>query len=283
MKVLSPYCGAGGIDEGLKQAGIITTLAIDNDKDCIETMRLNHQCERITGKVSDYIKSLGKFDIVVGGPPCPHFSRANPNRTFDLCEVNNFWSIIDQCEPKYYLMENVQDMRTYLLRDHYLVDCADYGIPQNRKRCLFTNLHKPEFTHDKEGRLNKKKPWVGVKDVLKLLPNENYTVDMKFTGRNAKKLTRPVDRPIQTMTTVNNLRLVRKELFSKKYTGIPIDTQQGRQLTNDDYRILQGFPKSYKFYGSKQSIKRQICNAVPPPLIKIFFEQITKKIEIRKK
>ena len=64
MKVLSLYCGAGGVDQGLKQAGIKTTLAIDYVEDCCKTMKLNHDCEVICAKVSDYKDSLGDFDIV---------------------------------------------------------------------------------------------------------------------------------------------------------------------------------------------------------------------------
>lgn len=286
-KVLSLYCGAGGIDEGLKQAGIETTLAIDHEKDCIETMKLNHNCETITGKVSDYLESFNEFDIIVGGPPCPEFSRSNPNRTFDLCEVNTFWSIIAKCKPKYFLMENVQDMKTHLRKRHYLIDCADYGVPENRVRCLFTNLSQPEPTHDIDGGTismwgthNIRKKWVGVKDVLKLTDDEKYTVDMKFTGRNALMLTRPVSYPIQTITTIHNLRLVKNELFSKKHTGIPIDTKQGRELTNEEIAILQTFPKEYKFHGSKSSVKRQIANAVPPLVIKTFFQQLNPLQEV---
>lgn len=285
---ISLYCGAGGIDEGLKQAGIKTTLAIDSWKDACNTFKLNHpDCEVIHGKVIDYLESFSKADIIVGGPPCPEFSRCNPGRTFDLCEVSNFWHVVGKCKPDYYLMENVQDMKTYLKRKYYLVDSADYGVPQNRIRCLFTNLKQPEPTHDLDGQTvsmwgshNQRKKWVGVKDVLKLSPNERYTVDMKFTGRNAIMLTRSVDRPIQTITTANNLRLVENELFSKKHTGIPIDTKQGRGLTNEEFAILQSFPKEYKFVGSKQSIKKQIANAVPPLLIKTFFEQIIPRMEI---
>lgn len=287
MKVLSLYCGAGGIDEGLKQAGIKTTIAIDSWKDACITFKENHpNCEVINGKVSDNIESLPKADIIVGGPPCPEFSRANPERSFDLCEVNNFWKVIDHCKPKTYLMENVQDMRTYLRRKNYLVDCADYGVPQNRNRRIFTNLPLPEPTHSSDGGLvlglfsheiDPRKQWVGVKDVLELKEKERYTIDMKFTGRNALMLTREVSKPIQTITTANNLRLVENEIISKKYTGITIDTKQGRPLTNEEFAILQSFPKTYKFLGSKQSIKKQIANAVPPLLIKAFFLQVMNK------
>lgn len=284
MKVLSLYCGAGGLDEGLKQSGIKTTLAIDINKDACETMKLNHDCEVINGKVSDYKESLSGFDMVIGGPPCPNFSRANPNRTFNLCEVNLFWEIVEKNKPDYYLMENVQDMRTFLHRKHYLIDTADYGVPQNRIRCIFTNLSLPPPTHSENGDVdiyqNQKKKWIGVKDVLKLKENEKYTVFMKFTGRNAKLLTRSVSKPIQTITTFNALRFVEYEIKSKKYSNEKIDTKQGRLLTLEELVKLQGFPDDYKFTGTKKSKQIQIGNAVPPPLSHAFFKQIENPITV---
>jgi len=49
-------------------------------------------------------------------------------------------------------------------------------------------------------------------------------------------------------------------------------------LTNEEIAKLQGFPIDYKFHGSKQSIKTQIANAVPPAVIKAFFLQITQRL-----
>jgi len=279
--VLSLYCGAGGIDEGLRQSGIKTTLAIDIWKDASETFKLNHpDSEVITGKVSDYLESFSDFDIVVGGPPCPDFSRCNPNRKFNLCEVNNFWSVVDKIKPKFYLMENVQDMKTFLFKKHYLVDVADYGVAQNRLRCIFTNLELPKQTHQKYDNYNstlfnlEKKKWLGVKDVLNLQENEKYTISMNFLGRNAKELTRSVNQPIQTITTFDTFRLVENKIYSKKYHDQPINKKQGRKLRLDELKLLQGFNEKYVFTGTEKSQRKQIGNAVPPPLIKAFFSQI---------
>lgn len=281
MEIISPYCGAGGIDEGIKQAGFKTTIAIDINSDCCKTMKLNHDCEVIHGKVSDYLSSLPEKPFaIVGGPPCPEFSRANPKRTYDLCEVNNFWTIVSNLKPKYYLMENVYDMKKFVHRKQFLINCADYGVPQLRERRFFTNLPLPIPTYSIEGQTilargyDHRQHWVGVKDVLSLKDDELHIVDMKFTGRNSILLTRDVSTPAPTITTGNNLRFVSKMLFSKKYTGIPIDPKMGRALTNEELTILQGFPKDYKFHGSKSSVKIQIGNAVPPPVIKAFFEPL---------
>ena len=95
MRILSLYCGAGGIDEGLRQAGLTTTMAIDNNPICCKTMRLNHpDTEVICDAIAALEGSLGKYDMVVGGPPCPESSTANTGHSNDASEVNRFWRIV---------------------------------------------------------------------------------------------------------------------------------------------------------------------------------------------
>ena len=281
MKVLSLYSGAGGTDEGLKQAGIKTTLAIDIDKHCCNTMKLNHDCEVLQGEVSDYIDSFGKQDIVVGGPPCPQFSRANPRRKYDMTEIDNFWIIVKQTKPKYYLMENVEDMATYLHRHNFLLDSADYGVPQNRMRRFFTNLKQPNPTHQSYagylpfGMDGHPLPvWNAVADILKLNSDEKFIFDHKYTTRNMIELTRDVSKPCFTITTNHSIKLVDTRLYSEKYTGIKIPPGIGRPLTNKEAAKIQSFPDDYKFAGGIWSVRRQIGNAVPPPIIKAFFQDI---------
>jgi DNA (cytosine-5)-methyltransferase 1 len=58
---------------------------------------------------------------------------------------------------------------------------------------------------------------------------------------------------------------------------VPINAPNGkfiRELTIKELAQIQGFPKKFKFFGSKNAIIRQIGNAVPPKLV---FE-ISKKI-----
>ena len=49
---------------------------------------------------------------------------------------------------------------------------------------------------------------------------------------------------------------------------------QSRKLTNEEIAILQGFPGDYKFAGNKQSITRQIGNAVPSQIVAALFAGI---------
>ena len=274
MKVLSLYCGAGGLDEGLKQSGFKTTLAIDLDKNACETMKLNHDCEIINGKVSDYESTFDDFDIIVGGPPCPEFSRANKNRNFNSCEVDLFWSIIDRINPKFFMMENVQDVIKVTNRDNYLVNTSNYGVSQDRLRRIFTNLPLP-------GPKNKKTLY----DVLGET-GFGYLTDFAFPNRNQKCPSRSMSQLSMTLTTMKHFYLTSIPIYTRKYlpveehvwlnddkTGLT-NGESCREITNKERALIQGFPKEYEFYGQEASIRKQIGNAVPPPLSYAFFSQI---------
>ena len=49
-----------------------------------------------------------------------------------------------------------------------------------------------------------------------------------------------------------------------------------RALTNRERACLQTFPISYKFYGNKTSVRKQIGMAVPPLAAKAIFTNILK-------
>lgn len=354
-QVISLYCGAGGIDEGLKQVGIKTTLAIDVEKDCLETIKLNNpDCELICGKVGDYIESLPQAKIVTGGPPCPEFSRAKSNRTFDTCEVNNFWKAVEHCKPEFHLMENVQDIIQVLKLRNYLINCADYGVPQTRIRRFYTNIPLPKPTHAKTPSSdlfgNHLKKWVSVREALGLdgmlqnrtlfgWKNKNslrqtnkpsstiltdgsdngiwfiedrkttmgekdfrkYSIDEPsntlladasqwfvssygHSTQNREKITRSIEEPSDTVVVANEMRITNYAIKSVKKIRnrnqhLKLDHHRiERKITNEELAILQGFPKDFKFYGNKTSVRRQIGNAVPPPVIKAFFEQIVNEV-----
>ena len=52
--------------------------------------------------------------------------------------------------------------------------------------------------------------------------------------------------------------------------------EENRALTNRERARLQTFPDNFVFYGSKESVRKQIGMAVPPQGVKIIFESILK-------
>ena len=51
---------------------------------------------------------------------------------------------------------------------------------------------------------------------------------------------------------------------------------ENRALTNRERARIQGFPDDFVFYGAKESVRKQIGMAVPPPLAKVIFQAILK-------
>jgi len=309
MKVVSLYSGGGGIDEGIKQAGFKTTLAIDSDHDCCKTMTLNHDCEVIHGKVEDYKTTIGQADVIIGGPPCPEFSNAKLNRTYNATEVNIYWEIIDRIKPKYHLMENVPGVIKVCKRRNYLLNAADYGTPQKRIRRFFTNIKQPKSSHSKNPSEtlfgNKQKKWVSVREAIALPQKKLFVQDRKttfgegfrnydpddpcftlladcrawisptgFKKANVKSKSNSIDEPSMTIVVANEYQITDKPVYSEKYIKYKNEYTVEYKLSNKECAILQGFPVDYKFYGNKTSVKRQIGNAVPPQPIQAIFQQL---------
>jgi DNA (cytosine-5)-methyltransferase 1 len=72
---------------------------------------------------------------------------------------------------------------------------------------------------------------------------------------------------------------IRTEFF-KPEKGRYLHPVENRAITHYEAALLQGFPKNYKWVGSKTAIARQIGNAVPIPLGKAIGAQLLRTAEL---
>ncbi len=144
-----------GIDDALHQIDMPVSVAVDCDperpeysKDCLNTIKLNHpDTETVHQNILDFENCCSDADIVVGGVPCPEFSNAKTDKTYDDTLVKCFWRIIEKTGAKWWLLENVPGIIKVCKKRNFLINCADYGTPQKRIRRFYTNLPVPEKTH----------------------------------------------------------------------------------------------------------------------------------------
>ena len=165
LKVLDLFCGMGGLSLGFALAGLGPVEGHDIWPRAVATYNLNLRRLGCRAEVTDLTRRApkGDFDVVVGGPPCQPFSRANAG---PRGEGHPLWptfpayfDVVLEKEPLAFLLENVptllqdRDMKPLLegqlarVRGQYrlaarVLDAADYGVPQRRLRLFVLGLRR---------------------------------------------------------------------------------------------------------------------------------------------
>lgn len=173
------FSGAGGLAEGLAEAGCSVALGSDHWEPAAKTYTANFpghpflQCDVRDLSAVD-VKGTGVTDgpwMLAGGPPCQGFSSAGARRGGDPRNtlVGKFAELAAELLPEVVLFENVEGFLTSeggryviglldpLIEAGYRVslrklNVANFGVPQLRKRVVgIAALHRDptelEFTH----------------------------------------------------------------------------------------------------------------------------------------
>lgn len=204
-KIISLFSGAGGLDIGFEKAGFRTVYATDVWQTACDTLQKNNMADEVfCGDVRDIdFKSLkekyGDIDCLIGGPPCPPYSQT---RHYLIGKADGFddehagfavpeyFRALESLSPKIFFFENVDGFtfKTHQYEFDFLkkkadelgynisfkvVNCANYGVPQTRKRffCIGVKKELPEFvfpeeTHADPDKNSEKKPWITCGEVI---------------------------------------------------------------------------------------------------------------------
>ena len=205
-KIVSIFSGVGGIDLGFEKAGFETVFASDIWERACESLKANFPNSEI---VCDTIENLNfkqilekhkNIDGLVGGPPCPPFSksrfyRKEKERGIDdedgFMTVSNYFRAVEDLKPKFFFFENVhgfvfkphksalelvekESERLGYKIFHDVLNAADFGVPQTRQRfiCIGISESLPDFQFPKQTNSDPTKPikgtlpWVTCGDIL---------------------------------------------------------------------------------------------------------------------
>ena len=347
IRVLDLFAGAGGLTAGfhLASARFRSVAAVELDSQAAASYSATfEEADVFTGSIQDWLARASMpegIDVVVGGPPCQGFSTLGKQDAED--ERNLLWKryaeVLVRVRPKYFVVENVPafseslQYRDFLaetrlgksLEDyafaHRVLNAADYGAPQNRKRTVIIGHHRdltfpgfPEATHDSDGtdgllpyrtvhdallgvpvkpdmdeRFGEVRTMVGnrrlpgafsprelhVSRTYRSISLERFAMIPK--GGNRADLPDDLKAPCWIRHTTGSLDVmgrlhedrpsvtIRTEFF-KPEKGRYLHPTENRAITHYEAALLQGFPGSHRFIGSRTAIARQIGNAVPIPL-----------------
>ncbi|MCO6459274.1 MAG: DNA cytosine methyltransferase [Pirellulaceae bacterium] len=132
--MISLFSGAMGLDLGLEQAGIQTTLAIELDDLCCATIRHNRPSHDVweadiasldSEAILERHKNPKDVFLMVGGPPCQSFSPGGKRAALSDPRGNLIYiylKLINEIRPRFFVLENVANIVTAALRHRPIAD-----------------------------------------------------------------------------------------------------------------------------------------------------------------
>ncbi|KAB7886457.1 DNA (cytosine-5-)-methyltransferase [Poseidonibacter ostreae] len=328
-KILSTFTGAGGLDVGFhgdfnflgksfNKLKFETKYALDINEDACKTIENDNKYFKNTKALNENIIDFDyeeipnqSFDVLLGGFPCVTFSvvgkQAGVKDDINGKLYERYANYVEYFKPKVFLAENVKGILSankgeavriikkrfedtgYKLKI-FLVNFADFGVPQLRERVLFIGIRKdiktdfipPEFTHKNKHLTS----FDAFKDINPNCINNNFMKIQNSTkekinaipeGGNFKDL--PPHLAVKGLMSNIYRRLDRTK---PAYTLIAsggggtwhYHYEEPRALTNRERARLQSFPDDLIFMGTNTEVRRQIGNAVPAVGIYPFAERI---------
>jgi DNA (cytosine-5)-methyltransferase 1 len=163
MNIVSLFSGAGGMDLGFERVGFNIIYANEYDKSIWETYERNHTAPLDRRDIRQVPSSdIPDCDGIIGGPPCQSWSEAGTLRGINDPRGQLFYEyirILRDKQPKFFVAENVSGMLADIHRDAVkgiilqfenagydvfiqLLNAADYGVPQDRKRVFYVGFRR---------------------------------------------------------------------------------------------------------------------------------------------
>ncbi|WBB47435.1 DNA cytosine methyltransferase [Verrucosispora sp. WMMA2044] len=336
--VVDLFAGCGGGSMGFKKAGFKTLAAIEIDVDAAAAFALNVGVKPIVKDIRDVsVTELqavgvqpGELTLLFGCPPCQSFTvlrRGSAASDHDLRRnslIFEYLRLVEALQPRHIAFENVPGLVGGRWSEYFeifrerldamgyriawdVIDAADYGVPQRRRRVLVigsrvTEPQLPEPTHGSKGD---KKPYATVRQAIyglpPLAPAEADPHDPFHKARRHSKLALRrlaripegggrADLPEDLVLNCHKNHNGHYDIYGRMWWDRVAPTltsgctnvtrgrfahpEQDRAITLREAMLLQTFPRKAHLHGTHDAMALQVGNAVPSLLA----ERIATKI-----
>lgn len=283
------FAGAGGFTEGARQAGIRVVWAANHWRAAVDTHAANHpEAEHVCQDLqqADWT-ALPRHDVLLASPSCTGHTRARGrDRPHHDAARATAWAVVSCAEvhrQDLIVCENVVDWTRWRLWPAWcsamhalgyavspnVVDAADYGVPQNRKRVIVVctrskhplelrsrraqHQHAAPLIQWTEGRWRKIDKTLAPATLARIAHGHRAFGDrfaISYYGNT--ETARSLDRPLGTLTTRDRWAIINGDRM--------------RMLNIREGAAVMSFPASYKLPSQHKLAMHMLGNAIPPGL-----------------
>ena len=287
MKVLSLFCGCGGLDYGFHgHPAFEVVRSYDSMKHAVDTYNLNFPGVAVLGDVRQLLEpgfNLGFApDVILGGPPCQDFSAAGKKTLGDRANLTEtFIDIVCKYRPAFFVMENVPTIKTVgksiydsivaKLRSAcyglsiQVIRMQDYGVPQKRRRLVIIGGRDGSDGMFDGLLKDARRPVGSMREYM-----QQTGIDLGFYSKG-HIYRHPRSYACRGVFSIDELYPTVRGCLCKlpaSYKFHPHDTCHDRDdIVSPDWSVIariQTFPESYRFITTGRNNIVIIGNAVPP-------------------
>lgn len=304
------FAGIGGIRLGFERCGNQCVFTSEWDADARKTYSANWPGEKIAGDITKVDpKEIPDFDILCGGFPCQPFSAIGKRQGFSHPTQGtlffNVRNILLEKKPAAFLLENVPGLVTHdkgktfkvvmrTLTDELdydvtfmILDAADFGVPQYRKRAFFIGFKKslnaifPEIIAPTALRHADIQDFLETDDAIRANSSPNYKSHFAITKHlqqvyiwkkddgHPQVVNKAFHGPVKTLcASYHKIQRITGTFVEGGDTGL-------RLLTELECKRIQGFPDDFKIPVCRTSMYHQFGNSVAVPVIEAIAKEMT--------
>ena len=269
-RVLSFFCGGGGLDIGIRGAGFNVCLSTDIEPELCNIIKHNFSdtivkpidINDFTSETAIAETGFSDFDLIIGGPPCQAFSILGQRNSFQDPRgqlVFEYGRVIKELQPKAFVFENVPGLLTlnkgkdwselleFLRQEtgykiyHKVLNSADFGVPQIRKRVFIIGFkdHDIDFS----------------------FPNPTHTEKRDLYTANLDKWI-PASFALENVNHLpDHVKRVHGDRVRTRYENLP---QGARDKVDRTDRIDETKPSGTVLVGSKAGGGRPFVHPIEP-------------------
>ena len=319
------FAGAGGFGTGCQQEGFRIALAVELDRNAAQTYRANHpgvvvaEADVRRLRASDIrrlVPGVGEPSVLLAGPPCQGYSRAGARKANDPKNLlfRHVSRLARELNAAYVVIENVPGfqnvqgfsflhrLRVSLGRSRYaakayLLDAADFGVAQVRKRFICLGRRRdikdapppaplvPD-AQPVEGRLMR--ALAGLPSLAAGMRAEYARLDdgtlllnastMNHSAAVVRKIS-AVRKPGQGPISYRRLGTDLAPTLIAGHRALPVHPVLNRTISVREAARIQGFTDTYVFCGPRSTQPLQVANAVPPALARAIAAHVRRMME----